>query len=63
MGLFRTIQKAAGAMKVYVIPQDQIFGNVQVLRQTVQETGAAKAETLEAIALLARDLSGMAGAA
>ena len=63
MGLLRTIQKMAEGMKVYVIPQDQIFGNVQVLRQTVQETGAAKAETLEAIALLARDLSDLAGAA
>jgi len=63
VGLFRTIQKAAGGMKVYVIPQDQVFGNVQVLRQTVQATGAAKAETLEAIELLARDLADLAGAA
>ena len=63
VGLFRTIQQAASGMNIYVIPQDQIFGNVQVLRQTVQATGAAKRETLEAIELLARDLSDIKGAA
>jgi len=60
MGLFRMLKESVSWMKVYVIPQDQIFGNVQVLRQTVQATGAAKAETLEAIELLAKDLTEVA---
>jgi chromosome partitioning protein len=55
--ILEAIQRAALGMKVYVIPQDQVFGNVQVTRRTVQETGEAKAETLEAIAALARDLA------
>jgi chromosome partitioning protein len=62
-GIFNSIRKANAGMNVYVIPQDQIFGNVQVLRQTVQATGAAKPETLEAIEILARDLSAQIGAA
>jgi chromosome partitioning protein len=58
--ILETIRRGVGGMKVYVIPQDQAFGNAQVVRQTVQESGWAKRETLEAIAALARDLGGVA---
>jgi chromosome partitioning protein len=61
--LFDNIQKILSDMQIYDIPQDQVFGNAQVLRRTVQEIQAAKPETLAAIELLAKDLAGAGEAA
>ncbi|GHT35934.1 hypothetical protein AGMMS49592_6250 [Endomicrobiia bacterium] len=49
--------KAKG-LKLYLIPVDQVFRIAQTTHQTIQATGNAKAQTLEAIKLLARDING-----
>ncbi|GHT65260.1 hypothetical protein AGMMS50222_04760 [Endomicrobiia bacterium] len=48
--------KAKG-LKLYLIPVDQVFRRSQTTHQTIQSTGNAKAETLETIKILARDLT------